>query len=97
MPTAAAANTNGFLNAGQPIDLTPLDTQLPATSPAINTDTAIYATRTDGNNGSGNIRFRHMANTQANCLCCDGHVDVYNYNASTQTTDLTRGHVNVNP
>jgi prepilin-type N-terminal cleavage/methylation domain-containing protein/prepilin-type processing-associated H-X9-DG protein len=47
--------------------------------------------------GSGNIRFRHENNTQCNVLMADGHVQVFNYKASTQTTDLLRGNINVNP
>jgi prepilin-type N-terminal cleavage/methylation domain-containing protein len=91
-----ADNMNGMgINSGQPIDLSPFDGQ--STVGFMNTDTAQYAYRDDLTEGSGNIRFRHMGNTQANCLCVDGHVDVYNYNPRTHSTDLTRLHINVNP
>ncbi|MGD0462797.1 MAG: DUF1559 domain-containing protein [Tepidisphaeraceae bacterium] len=88
--------SSGNLNAGQPIDLTPDDTWTSATM-TINTDTQPYSTTKTLNDGCGNIRFRHNQNTQANALCCDGHVDTYNYNPRTHSTDLTRSHVNVNP
>jgi prepilin-type N-terminal cleavage/methylation domain-containing protein len=93
-----AANMNGAgINAGQPIDLTPEDGAPWPGGVALNTDTMQDNTTSDFKDGSGNIRFRHMGNSQANCLCVDGHVDVYNYNPRTQSTDLTRGHINVNP
>jgi prepilin-type N-terminal cleavage/methylation domain-containing protein/prepilin-type processing-associated H-X9-DG protein len=92
---ASSFNTGGALNAGQPIELTPDEAW--GTAVMLNTDTQNYNTTQSGNDGAGNIRFRHSNNTQANCLCVDGHVDTYNYNPRTQSTDLTRGHINVNP
>jgi prepilin-type N-terminal cleavage/methylation domain-containing protein len=93
-------NTPPGINAGQPIDLAPDDTPGQWTG-FINTDTWQYSCTgvptSAPINGSGNIRFRHMGNTQCNALCVDGHVDVFNYNPRTQTTDLTRGRINVNP
>jgi prepilin-type N-terminal cleavage/methylation domain-containing protein/prepilin-type processing-associated H-X9-DG protein len=82
------------INAGQPIDVTPTP-GVPAAN--INTDTELNSDQPGGGDGSGNLRFRHNNNTQCNALCVDGHVDVYNYNPRTNTTDLTRMHINVNP
>ncbi|HEY1685203.1 MAG TPA: prepilin-type N-terminal cleavage/methylation domain-containing protein [Tepidisphaeraceae bacterium] len=42
-----------------------------------------------------NIRFRHSGNKQANCLCLDGHVQAFNYNSATHTTDLLEENINV--
>jgi prepilin-type processing-associated H-X9-DG protein len=84
--------TGGPINAGQPIDVQPSDGS-PYDSLA-NTDS-------DYNSGyysnSGNVRFRHMGNTQLNALMVDGHVQVFNYKSRTKTTDLLRGNINVNP
>lgn len=93
-------NTAPEINSGQPIDLPPI---AGVVASFINTDTWEYScTANPGQvnpppDGSGNIRFRHNGNTQANCLMVDGHVDTYNYNPHTQTTDLLRSHINVNP
>jgi prepilin-type processing-associated H-X9-DG protein len=38
-----------------------------------------------------------MNNTQCPVLMVDGHCEVFTYNPKTQTTDLTRSHINVNP
>jgi prepilin-type N-terminal cleavage/methylation domain-containing protein/prepilin-type processing-associated H-X9-DG protein len=91
-----AGNTSPGIDGGQPIDLIPAAATYTPVS-LINTDTKEYALDLSGGDGGGNIRFRHNGNTQANCLCVDGHVDVYNYNARTHSTDLTRNHINVNP
>jgi prepilin-type N-terminal cleavage/methylation domain-containing protein/prepilin-type processing-associated H-X9-DG protein len=69
--------------AGTPLDLT----TLPANPKFINID---------GNNNKGNIRFRHNGDTQANALMLDGHVAVFNYNKTSQTTDMTLGNVCIN-
>ena len=59
---------------------------------------------TDGINGTSgahnpfNIRFRHIQDTVANALMCDGHVQEFHYNPKTQqTTDLEAQNVFVNP
>jgi prepilin-type processing-associated H-X9-DG protein/prepilin-type N-terminal cleavage/methylation domain-containing protein len=78
----------GSINAGQPIDVQPGDG--PAYDPYANTDTG-------ANSSMGNIRFRHMGDTQCNVLMVDGHVQVFNYTARTKQTDLLRGNINVNP
>jgi prepilin-type processing-associated H-X9-DG protein/prepilin-type N-terminal cleavage/methylation domain-containing protein len=72
------------LNGSQPVDMTPssLNKQY---------------TNMDGANNQGNIRFRHANNTQANALMLDGHVQSFNYTKSSQTTDLLRKNVFVNP
>lgn len=79
------SNANPAWNQGQSINLVPLP---PGTAADINLD--------DINNW-GNIRFRHNGNTQANALMLDGHVQAFTYNKTTQTTDLLRGNINVNP
>lgn len=84
------------INGGQPIALTPDDTWS-AAQLQLNTDTKPYSTTQSGNDGSGNVRFRHMTNTKLNALFADGHCDSFNYNPNTQTTDLIRSHINVNP
>ena len=62
---------------------------------------AMANTDSDINSGyttnSGNVRFRHMGNTQLNALMVDGHVQVFNYNSRTKATDLLRGNININP
>jgi prepilin-type N-terminal cleavage/methylation domain-containing protein/prepilin-type processing-associated H-X9-DG protein len=78
----------GPINAGQPIDVQPGDGA--SYDPYANTDTA-------ANSSLGNIRFRHMGNTQLNALMVDGHVQVFNYNSRTKATDLLRSNINVNP
>lgn len=86
------AGAGGPINAGQPIDIQPAD-GTPYDSLA-NTDS-------DWNSGiygnSGNLRFRHMGNTQCNALMVDGHVQAFNYNSRTKQTDLLRSNINVNP
>jgi prepilin-type N-terminal cleavage/methylation domain-containing protein/prepilin-type processing-associated H-X9-DG protein len=54
-------------------------------------------TNTDGQNNQGNVRFRHTSDTQANALMLDGHVQTFNYNKKTRSTDLLRMNVHVNP
>jgi prepilin-type N-terminal cleavage/methylation domain-containing protein len=54
---------------------------------------ADYNKDDDGN--WDNIRFRHASNKQANCLCLDGHVQSFNYNPQTHTTDVLEMNVNV--
>ncbi len=47
-----------------------------------------------------NIRFRHMNNTVANCLFCDGHVESKHYigvkNGVANVCDILRKNINVN-
>jgi prepilin-type processing-associated H-X9-DG protein len=72
---------------GTPVDMTP-----EAGTPA---DFNI-----DSNNNAGNIRFRHMNNTQANCLLVDGHVQAFKLKKTTDlknATDLQRRNIYVNP
>jgi len=85
--TDAYYSNNYKTNQGQPISLV---------SPVTNNTT--YANQDTSNQDNwGTIRFRHSSNNQANALMMDGHVQTFNYNANSQTTDLTRGNVNVNP
>ncbi|HEX4053770.1 MAG TPA: DUF1559 domain-containing protein [Tepidisphaeraceae bacterium] len=93
-----AQNNNGAgINRGQPIDLIPADSASPTAS-YINTDQPQYSYDVANNiDGGGNIRFRHNTNTQANALMVDGHVEIFNYNPATKTTDLLRKNINVNP
>jgi prepilin-type processing-associated H-X9-DG protein len=42
-----------------------------------------------GTNG-GNIRWRHLGNTAANCLYADGHVETKRYNKTTGKNDLLK-------
>ena len=51
----------------------------------------------DSPGNPGNIRFRHMGNRKANCLMMDGHVQAFDYNKTTQTTELLRKNVSVPP
>jgi prepilin-type processing-associated H-X9-DG protein/prepilin-type N-terminal cleavage/methylation domain-containing protein len=75
-------------NAGQPINLLSGNQQVTPTTADINQD--------DQANWA-NVRFRHSGNTQANVLMLDGHVQTFTYNKVTQSTDLLRGNINVNP
>ncbi|HEX4055798.1 MAG TPA: type II secretion system protein [Tepidisphaeraceae bacterium] len=52
---------------------------------------------TDTENNWATIRFRHNRNTQANALMADGHVETYTYNPKTQSTDMLRKNIDVNP
>jgi prepilin-type N-terminal cleavage/methylation domain-containing protein/prepilin-type processing-associated H-X9-DG protein len=85
----------GTLNPGQPVWLPPQD------QPAFLNNKSNVDTPTNCNygnpSGSGTIRFRHMGDTECNCLMVDGHVQVFNYNARTKNTDLLRSNINVNP
>jgi prepilin-type processing-associated H-X9-DG protein len=79
-------------NAGQPINLIPLRPS------SIGSGLGTVAdVNTDTTNNSGNIRFRHSGDTQANVLMADGHVQIFYYNKTTHSTDLLRGNINVNP
>ncbi|MGA2440969.1 MAG: DUF1559 domain-containing protein [Tepidisphaeraceae bacterium] len=93
-------NPGGALNSGQSIN--------PASAPYapynnpenVNTDTGYNSGLPNvsaSGGGSGNIRFRHIGNTQGPVLMVDGHVQVFNYNSKTQQTDLLRGNIDVNP
>lgn len=73
------------MNAGQPVDLTPYAA------------TGVQNINTDGNNNKANLRFRHGRDTQLNALMMDGHVETFNYKKSTQTCDMLRKNINVNP
>jgi prepilin-type N-terminal cleavage/methylation domain-containing protein len=90
-------NTGGAINGGQSVDLHAGNIP-PWTQPThpTNMDTTLNS---NGPNyyGSGNIRFRHMYNTESPILMVDGHVQVFTYKASTNTTDLLRRNINVNP
>jgi prepilin-type processing-associated H-X9-DG protein len=72
------------INGGQSVDMTPWGP-----------DKTAY--NLDSNNNSGNIRFRHNNNKQSNVLMLDGHVQVFNYNKNSKTTDLLRSNIYVNP
>ena len=96
-----SGNTGGALNAGQSIDLS----QAPWVpySSYQNLDNGWVAGNPydegpqPATGGTGNIRFRHIGNTQCPVLMADGHVQVFTYNAKTQQTDLLRRNINVNP
>ncbi|MGD0769480.1 MAG: prepilin-type N-terminal cleavage/methylation domain-containing protein [Tepidisphaeraceae bacterium] len=84
--TNAYSIDNNYTNQGQPVNVVS----------AIGGSTASDTNKDDPNNW-GNIRFRHNGNTQANALMLDGHVQSFTYNPNTQTTDLLRGNIDVNP
>ena len=67
----------------QPVDMTPIQ----GTPAEMNTD---------GFDNSGNVRFRHIANTQADALMVDGHVQAFRFDKNSKTTDLLRKNVFVN-
>jgi len=76
------------VDGSQPVDMTPNSGQ----KKDINTDS-------DSN--AGNVRFRHISNTQANVLMADGHVQAYRIDmrksaTPTAMTDLLRKNVYVN-
>jgi prepilin-type N-terminal cleavage/methylation domain-containing protein/prepilin-type processing-associated H-X9-DG protein len=75
------------LNASQPIDLTPYT----------GTGGTINDINKDNDKNWGNIRFRHANDTQANALMLDGHVQAFNFNKISKTTDLLRKNIYVNP
>jgi len=80
------------IDAGQPVDMTPFKV---AGDP-----NRVYNADVDddiGASNAGNIRFRHMKDTQANFLMIDGHVESFRYKKSDRTTDLLRRNINVNP
>jgi prepilin-type N-terminal cleavage/methylation domain-containing protein/prepilin-type processing-associated H-X9-DG protein len=83
-PTFLTDNYTPTVTAGQPIRLTPNS----GAQADVNQDTA-------GN--PGNIRFRHVGNTKANCLMMDGHVQSFTFNKTTRSTDLLRNNVCVPP
>ncbi|MGA2440967.1 MAG: DUF1559 domain-containing protein [Tepidisphaeraceae bacterium] len=100
-----SGNIGGALNAGQSIDLSQT---VPGWTPYCNYQNldngyvAGYPYKEPGTiqpftGGTGNIRFRHIGNTQCPVLMVDGHVQVFTYDANTQQTDLLRGNINVNP
>ena len=84
------------LNPGQPVNLAAGSNGPWVTHPP-NLDVTYNSDGTSPPYGAGNIRFRHMNNTQGPVLMVDGHVQVFNYNTRTYTTDLLRSNVNVNP
>jgi prepilin-type processing-associated H-X9-DG protein len=51
----------------------------------------------DSNANRGNIRFRHLKDTQTNVLMMDGHVESFKFNAQTQSTDLLHKNICVTP
>jgi prepilin-type processing-associated H-X9-DG protein/prepilin-type N-terminal cleavage/methylation domain-containing protein len=71
------------MNAGDPISVVPF--------PSGN---AIF-TNTDAEDNYGNIRFRHMHNSQANVLMVDGHVTSFTLSPSL-VPNMVRGNVGVN-
>jgi prepilin-type N-terminal cleavage/methylation domain-containing protein/prepilin-type processing-associated H-X9-DG protein len=94
-------NAGGALNAGQPVNLA--SANYTPYSSYVNQDnnwvSGVNPSLTGGTvtGGSGNIRFRHISDTQCPVLMVDGHVAVFNFNPKTQETDLLRGNINVNP
>jgi prepilin-type N-terminal cleavage/methylation domain-containing protein/prepilin-type processing-associated H-X9-DG protein len=87
------SNTIG-INAGQSVNLA--SQNVLAFIAHANTDTVGNSTGVGGWD-AGNIRFRHMNNTQSPILMVDGHVQVFNYKANTNTTDLHESNICVNP
>jgi len=86
-----SSNTAPVINQGTPVNLNcgNLNTngaQMPV---------ADYNTDTPQN--WGQIRFRHSSNNQANALMLDGHVQSFNYNPKSQSTDMLDSNVHVNP
>jgi prepilin-type processing-associated H-X9-DG protein/prepilin-type N-terminal cleavage/methylation domain-containing protein len=77
-----ASNVDG----SQPVDLM-ADTGVGGTAADTNTDST---------KNPGNVRFRHMNNTQANVLMADGHVQSFTFNKSNKTSDLLRKNIYVN-
>lgn len=75
------------LDGGQPVDMA-ADPGVGGTAEDINTDSA---------KNPGNIRFRHSANTKANALMMDGHVQTFSFHKSSKSTDLLRRNIFVNP
>jgi prepilin-type processing-associated H-X9-DG protein len=71
------------INAGDPISLVPVPSG----------DVAF--TNTDADFNYGNIRFRHMTNSQANALMVDGHVESFILSRSLVPT-IVRGNIGVN-
>jgi prepilin-type N-terminal cleavage/methylation domain-containing protein/prepilin-type processing-associated H-X9-DG protein len=51
----------------------------------------------DNANNAGNVRYRHVNDTQTNVLMLDGHVETFKFNKTTQKPDLLRRNVCVNP
>jgi prepilin-type N-terminal cleavage/methylation domain-containing protein/prepilin-type processing-associated H-X9-DG protein len=97
---AAVIGPNGAtttsLNAGQPVNLAAGSNGPWITHPP-NLDVQYNNVGTGPPYGAGNIRFRHLNNTESPVLMVDGHVQVFTYNPKTWTTDLLRGNINVNP
>ncbi len=91
------ALSGNALAPNDPVDLTPIGSVGGATPNDWNNDTGPNL---------GNIRFRHMNNTQANVLMLDGHVQVFHYKKLPAgatgmfgtiygTSDLLRLNVNI--
>ncbi|HUB25241.1 MAG TPA: prepilin-type N-terminal cleavage/methylation domain-containing protein [Tepidisphaeraceae bacterium] len=100
---SCATNSAAPISPSDPIYVGPADNgATPDTNPA--------DWNTDSNNNWGNIRFRHMGNTEANGLMLDGHVVTFHYKVIPGgttvvgatgttygvTTDLLRKNINVN-
>jgi prepilin-type N-terminal cleavage/methylation domain-containing protein/prepilin-type processing-associated H-X9-DG protein len=94
-PYGATTNSGG-LNPGQPVNLAAGSSGPYLTHPP-NLDVQYNGGNTGPPYGSGNIRFRHLGNTQGPVLMVDGHVQVFNYNPRTWMTDMLRSNINVNP
>lgn len=75
-----------LINIGQPVDLTPWVAGA-GFEQFINTD---------GSRNPGNIRFRHMKDSKANALMLDGHVETFDYNKNTRSTNMLRKNIFVN-
>jgi len=72
------------INAGDPISLVPFPSG------------DVVFTNTDADKNYGNIRFRHMKNSQANALMIDGHVASFTLSSSL-IPNMVRGNIGVNP
>jgi prepilin-type N-terminal cleavage/methylation domain-containing protein/prepilin-type processing-associated H-X9-DG protein len=84
------SSNNPVMNQGSPISL--------ACTPFNNNGTTfpVQDYHSDTNANWGNIRFRHGSNNQTNALMVDGHVQSFNYNSVTHSTDMLESNVNVN-
>lgn len=73
----------------QPVDLTPLTANQGIGN--------VANINKDGPDNVANIRFRHIADTRANALMLDGHVETFVYNKGKQTSTLLRKNIYVTP
>jgi prepilin-type processing-associated H-X9-DG protein len=73
------------ITPNQPVDL----------SPIVGGTGAADFINTDGSRNRQNIRFRHKGDTVANVLMLDGHVEPFQFNKSTKSTNLVKKNIYV--